>query len=200
MSLNRRLYSWLLGTDISRASIKGSQTLPTKEISYFEQYSKRILIDAFTLTLKNSANSTPIDPQTPYRILMSLLDKADIGQKILDDVLCDVIRTIVICNGNNEVHKQANLLFSTFDPSYIWFYMAQLYRKAIKSNAEVKDTFPDIGSGIPCLKEVCHLTEYLLDILSLEMYSETTRIYLPKFLLAITQMLTLSSEVNICLV
>lgn len=47
-----------------------------------------------------------------------------------------------------------------------------------------------VGSGDPSLVEICYLTEFLLETISLEMYNETTRIYLPKVFLAITQMLT----------
>lgn len=51
-----------------------------------------------------------------------------------------------------------------------------------------------MGSGDPSLVEICYLTEFLLETISLEMYNETTRIYLPKVFLAITQMLTVHLE------
>uniref|UniRef100_T1PNP3 Uncharacterized protein n=1 Tax=Musca domestica TaxID=7370 RepID=T1PNP3_MUSDO len=51
-----------------------------------------------------------------------------------------------------------------------------------------------VGSGDPSLVEICFLTEFLLETISLEMYNETTRIYLPKVFLAITQMLTVHLE------
>lgn len=51
-----------------------------------------------------------------------------------------------------------------------------------------------VGSGDPSLVEICYLTEFLLETISLEMYNETTRIYLPKVFLAITQLLTMHIE------
>lgn len=51
-----------------------------------------------------------------------------------------------------------------------------------------------VGSGDPSLVEICYLTEFLLETISLEMYIDTTRIYLPKVFLAITQMLTVHLE------
>lgn len=48
-----------------------------------------------------------------------------------------------------------------------------------------------VGSGEPNLVEICYLTEFLLESISLEMYNETTRIHLPKVFLGIVQMLTL---------
>ncbi|XP_055624069.1 protein dopey-1 homolog isoform X2 [Toxorhynchites rutilus septentrionalis] len=212
MSLNRRLYSWLLGADTSLGKHPedvGHEGKTSDPNSYFESHSKEVLISAFKLILKSSILCNPID-LSPYRILISLLDKAEIGQRILDDVLCDIIRTISLCNGNLEVQKSANLLFSTFDPSYIWNYMSNLYRDAAVrkhqqrlscsrstttsgSSSKIREEIR-IDSGAPGTVEVCFLTEFLLETLSLEMYNETTRIYLPKFLLSLIRMLTVYSE------
>ncbi|XP_058838308.1 protein dopey-1 homolog isoform X2 [Topomyia yanbarensis] len=209
MSLNRRLYSWLLGADTSLGKHLediGHDGETSDPNSYFEAHSKEVLISAYKLILKASVASNPVD-LSPYRILISLLDKAEIGQRILDDVLCDIIRTISLCNGNLEVQKSANLLFSTFDPSYIWNYMTTLYRDgAVKkhnqkrpssggglSSANIREHVR-IDSGPPGTIEVCFLTEFLLETLSLEMYNETTRVYLPKFLLSLIRMLTVYSE------
>lgn len=60
-------------------------------------------------------------------------------------------------------------------------------------NTHKKKLINEVDSGPPCLIEVCQLTEYLLETISLEMYNETTRIYLPRVFLSITQMLTIYS-------
>lgn len=149
MSLNRRLYSWLLGTEVIKMSSSveymneckqqdeasnesnNSDLFSTTTTSYFEKYSKDILIKALTCILQYSLESTPVDLK-PYRILVSLLDKAEIGLAVLDYVLCDVIRTMSLSNGNLEVGKSANLLFATFDPAYIWNFMTIMYEKNCK--------------------------------------------------------------------
>ncbi|XP_049292630.1 protein dopey-1 homolog isoform X1 [Anopheles funestus] len=206
MSLNRRLYSWLLGADTSMgkhmqgtiavgtaaSASTANSSEPYDPNTYFERHAKNRLIAAFKMILKESITHTPVD-LSPYRILISLLDKAEIGLRILDDLLCDIIRAISLCNGNLEVQKSANLLFSTFDPAYIWNYMARLYREAaIRTERQRTDTEPiRIDSGTATTVEVCHLTEFLLETLSLEMYNETTRVHLPKFLLSLISMLTM---------
>uniref|UniRef100_A0A182WIP1 Uncharacterized protein n=1 Tax=Anopheles minimus TaxID=112268 RepID=A0A182WIP1_9DIPT len=206
MSLNRRLYSWLLGADTSMgkhmqgstavgtvvSSSSANSSEPYDPNTYFERHAKKRLIAAFKMILKESITHTPVD-LSPYRILISLLDKAEIGLRILDDLLCDIIRAISLCNGNLEVQKSANLLFSTFDPAYIWNYMARLYREAaVRTERQRTDTEPiRIDSGPATTVEVCHLTEFLLETLSLEMYNETTRVHLPKFLLSLISMLTM---------
>lgn len=174
-------------------------------IDYFTQYAKQILIKAFKSTLKFSLQVTPVDLR-PYKILISLLDKVELGPMIIDEVLCDVIRTMYLSKGNSEVHKQANLLFSTFDACYVWDFMTNLYGRTcidatvMKQNGTEyvsrtsKPLTIEVDSGPPSLKELSKLTEFLLETVSLEMYNETTRVYLPRVLLSITKMLTLYAE------
>ncbi|GAB0100064.1 Protein dopey-1 homolog [Sergentomyia squamirostris] len=206
MSLNRRLYSWLLGTEVLNGRSPVEEPMPNEEDinkSYFQRYSQGLLIKALNQTLKNSLNAQPVDLR-PYKILISLLDKVEIGPVILDEVLCDVIRTMALSGSNSEVCKSANLLFATFDPAYIWTYMSGLYKKSCEtptgqskltmSLRHERSEFPVVDSGPPCLAEVCYLTEFLLETISLETYNETTRIHLPKVFLAITQMLSVFSD------
>lgn len=150
MSLNRRLYSWLLGSEVMKNSptyenqapvaisaaetteADGSMPEPEKPSeSYFEKHSRKIVIKALIATLKFSLESTPVDLK-PYRIMVSLLDKAEIGSAVLDYVLCDIIRCMSLSAGNAEVIKSANLLFATFDPAYIWSFMTTIFEKSCK--------------------------------------------------------------------
>ncbi|XP_055920966.1 protein dopey-1 homolog isoform X1 [Eupeodes corollae] len=215
MSLNRRLYSWLLGAEVAKSSSSKLEqslddTTDESTESNFDKHSKHILIQSIICTLKFSLESTPVDLK-PYRIMVSLLDKAEIGSAVLDYVLCDIIRTMSLSSGNVEVVKSANLLFATFDPAYIWSFMTIIYEKSCKKRNESSHLTRNlrhsssaskggekfqcqVGSGEPSLVEICYLTEFLLETISLEMYNETTRIYLPKVFLAITQMLTIHSE------
>ncbi|EDW48530.1 GM19866 [Drosophila sechellia] len=211
MSLNRRLFSWLLGSEVA----KNSPTYDTLSLDasnapleeepepYFVKHSRHILIRALITTLRLSLECAPMDLK-PYRIMLSLLDKAEIGSAVLDYVLHDIIRAMYISSGNAEALKSANLLFATFDPAYIWSYMTNMFEKACqqanstheKSQAgETSGKYAcDVGSGDPCVLEICVLTEFLLETVSLEMYTETTRVYLPKVFLAITQLLSLHMD------
>ncbi|XP_075169271.1 protein DOP1 homolog [Haematobia irritans] len=226
MSLNRRLYSWLLGSEVMKNSPTYEAALPTtiaaegastesQPESYFEKHSRHVVIQAIITTLKFSLECSPVDLK-PYRIMVSLLDKAEIGSAVLDYVLCDIIRTMSLSIGNVEVIKSSNLLFATFDPAYIWSFMTTMFEKSckkVKQPNNISDRTRKaynrsnsitpggdqrfqcvVGSGDPSLAEICYLTEFLLETISLEMYNETTRIYLPKVFLAITQMLTVHLE------
>lgn len=214
MSLNRRLYSWLLGTEVLNAnrnlmeidmnesvslnSDSGSSK-SSSQISYFEQYSKPILIKALRITFKNSI---PTADLRPYKILLSLLDKVEIGPVVLDAILIDVIRTVALADDCSEVKKSVNTLFGNFDPSYIWNFLTNQFESACQrhltdESRKLPDDFTpsqcfaaEVDSGEASVIEICYLTEHLLNILSLEMFTETTRVYLPRVLFAITKILT----------
>lgn len=199
MSLNRRVYSWLLGTEVQKNVPDESSNLSTSsQATYFEQHSKYILIKALRNSLKNSI---PMADLKPYKILTSLLDKVEIGPVVLDSILIDVIRTVTLVEDCSEVKKSMNSLFGNFDPSYIWNFLTNQFESAcINANdLDRNKNLPvdlssqkacDVDSGDPSVIEVCFLTEFLLDILSLELFNETTRVFLPKVLFAITKIIT----------
>lgn len=201
MSLNRRIYSWLLGEvqNSNRKVIDESDHEQTKslDVSYFEKYSKLILIKSLKIALKNSISTADL---SPYKILLSLLDKVEIAP-IINFILIDVIRTVTLVDDSGEVKKSVNSLFGNFDPSFIWNFLTCQFEKACQRK-DVADEFRklpkdlskrianDVDSGDPSVIEVCYLSESLLDILSLEIFNETTRVFLPKVLFAITKIIT----------
>ncbi|KYQ56351.1 Protein dopey-1 like protein [Trachymyrmex zeteki] len=167
MSLNRRLFAWLLGTEVSTSILKKKNhaIADTKEsVTYFDMYSKEMLVEAIKYLLKEVCEENSQDLK-PYRILVSLLDKVDIGPIILDDILFEVFRTFYnACRQfmpshapkSNEVVKSANLLFSTLEPSYIWIHCGHLFEKACNV-----------------------LTEFLLETVSLDAFIDTPSEHLP---------------------
>lgn len=195
MSLNRRLFAWLLGTEVSTSILKRKADTTVLESAentptYFDIYSKDMLIEAIKSLLKTVCKETPQDLK-PYRILVSLLEKADIGPVILDDILCEVFRTFYNGCGQsnrvpktNEVVKSANLLFSTLEPSYVWIHCGHLFEKACQTRAKTKREMEGgivslVGSGMPNFMEVCILTEFLLETVSLDAFIDTPSEHLP---------------------
>lgn len=85
---------------------------------------------------------------------------------------------------SNEVVKSANLLFSTLEPSYIWIHCGHLFEKACNTRAKTQVAIEDVavqsvGSGMPNLVEVCVLTEFLLETVSLDAFIDTPSEHLP---------------------
>jgi Dopey, N-terminal len=211
MSLNRRVYSWLLGSEIQNTNRKkldgedngslSSETssLKSTNVTYFEQNSKHILIKALRIALKTSVSTADL---RPYKILMSLLDKVEIGPVVLDFILIDVIRTVTLVENSIDVKKSLNALFGNFDPSFIWNFLTNQFESAClrKDTPRELRILPEnlstrkaneVDSGAPSVIEICFLTESLLEILSLEIFNDTTRVFLPRVLFAITKIITL---------
>ncbi|GFS63491.1 protein dopey-1 [Nephila pilipes] len=160
MSLNRRLFSWLMGGDAlgmdemnKGAHEKLSENIDTN--SYFKDFSKEYMLKALQKCFDNPLSVMPSStvPSNAelwcYRLLISLLDRPEISSVILDDVLIDIFRSLYLaCHSSNsisvrldrkyqkfnkdrnELKKAANLLFGTLEPSYLWEYSAKHFEIA----------------------------------------------------------------------
>ncbi|CAG9824126.1 unnamed protein product [Phaedon cochleariae] len=219
MSLNRRLYSWLLGTEANNVPVPAEEEFEAPTPNHHHSTAYDLLNDALKVILKRCTSETPIDIK-PYRLLTSLFDKPQIGPVILDGILYDVFRTLYLSclyqqkhrnsnvrcvsfNGDlnsltnddvslnkqfvtkncQELIKNANLLFNTLQSYYIWSYIEKLFVDAVKNlkNYKYRDRCQvnEIGCGAPHILEICILTDFLLDIIPIESYTESTSSILP---------------------
>ncbi|TKS81683.1 Protein dopey-1 [Collichthys lucidus] len=230
MSLNRRLYAWLLGFDNNGGMIgprNTRQSNPEEHAShYFNTFSKDMLVQAMVGILQGKARggeeeSILMHDLKPFRILISLLDKPELGPAILEDVLIEVYRTLHtqcrteldLQNQNPfskdhthlssklrenkktaELIKTANLLFNSFEPYYMWDYIARWFEECCRRTVNSSTRAPrHAGSSDPpelSLVEFCQLVDFLLDIVSLETYIEIQTEHLPQLLLRMVAALT----------
>ncbi|XP_072317403.1 protein DOP1A [Eucyclogobius newberryi] len=231
MSLNRRLYAWLLGPRSTR------QSNPEEHAShYFNAYSKDMLVQAMVGILQGKARggeeeSILMHDLKPFRILISLLDKPELGPAILEDVLIEVFRTLYTqCRTELDLQSQspfskdhthlssklrenkktaeliktANLLFNSFEPYYMWDYIARWFEECCRRAVNGGAQGPRHPGAIDCpelsLVEFCSLVDFLLDIVSLptrsmrvicqETYIEIQTEHLPQLLLRMVAALT----------
>ncbi|XP_062980986.1 protein dopey-1 isoform X2 [Elgaria multicarinata webbii] len=227
MSLNRRLYAWLLGFDNNGAIIGPRSTRhsnPEEHATYyFNTFSKEMLVQAMVGILQinvHGEESTLMQDLKPFRILISLLDKPELGPVILEDVLIEVFRTLYTqCKAEldlqvdssfskdhaqlssklrenkktAELIKTANLLFNSFEPYYMWDYIARWFEECCRRSLHARlQTVPGGGSE-PAerpLTSFCLLVDFLLDIVSLETYIEIQTEHLPQLLLRMISALT----------
>ncbi|KAM6085455.1 protein DOP1A isoform 4-T5 [Theristicus caerulescens] len=226
MSLNRRLYAWLLGFDNNGALIGPRSTRhsnPEEHATYyFNTFSKEMLVQAMVGILQvngHGEESTLMQDLKPFRILISLLDKPELGPAILEDVLIEVFRTLYTqCKAELELQaepsfnkdhtqlssklrenkktaeliKTANLLFNSFEPYYMWDYIARWFEECCRRTLHARlQTGPGGGSEpseLP-LTNFCLLVDFLLDIVSLT-YIEIQTEHLPQLLLRMISALT----------
>ena len=112
MSLNRRLYSWLLGPENEETPRKDSlssieESTETFRETYFSLHSKSSTVEALRLLFSchygSNASVNPISGSKrthknealwPFRILISLLDRPEIGSIVLEEVLIEAFRVL----------------------------------------------------------------------------------------------------------
>ncbi|KAJ3026488.1 UNVERIFIED_CONTAM: hypothetical protein HDU68_005566 [Siphonaria sp. JEL0065] len=150
MSLNRRLYSWLLGS-----------------ANQLQAGSRESLIN----TIRNMLwiYSEDIHELTkPYRIIISLLDKDEIGSVLLERILLDVFKSLKQRSESfanyKELLQSAEMLLDAINPFIIWKRMYHL----VKTNP--------IG---PCQNmQVYEMLGFMLEIIRFD-DEEVRRIHLP---------------------
>ncbi|RKP35014.1 Dopey, N-terminal-domain-containing protein, partial [Dimargaris cristalligena] len=115
MSLNRRLYAWFLGSSDSRRDKQ----------EYFRKYVHHHLV----LALKDMfrIRSTDLNLlQKPYRIMISLLDRSEIGIPLIQNLIRDILRCTYEFTRKNPVPQSdkvlqtARMFFEMTDPYLIW--------------------------------------------------------------------------------
>ncbi|CAI5772580.1 Dopey_N domain-containing protein [Podarcis lilfordi] len=227
MSLNRRLYAWLLGSDI-----KGGTFLPDPSISmsledhafyFFGKYSKDLLVEALIEILHQNFAESYLEEQhhaylRPFRILISLLDKPEIGPPVVADLFLEVIRafysyckdtlgsdlklsysqtgnvlTSAIKENKNasEIVKTANLLITSLSTDFLWDYMTRCFEDCFRNKSSQTQL---MTRNVATVSELCTLLIFLLDVIPLELYSEVQSLYLPQMLCCIVQSLLENME------
>lgn len=131
MSLNRRLWNWLLGpTNPSNDSTGVESTTDDMRLEYFKRYG----VDKFSKTLMDLINGkfqekSHIDQIIEAcRISMSIMDKWEIGALIIPIVLIPIIEGIQKLKNSNEISdnefvialKVSNELFDGIETNIIW--------------------------------------------------------------------------------
>ncbi|ELK08522.1 Protein dopey-2 [Pteropus alecto] len=229
MSLNRRLYAWLLGSDI-----KGKTIVPESEISnsyedqslyFFEKYSKDLLVEGLAELLHQELSDADAEERhhaylRPFRILVSLLDKPEIGPQVVENLFLEVIRafysyckdalgsdlqlsytqsgnslisTIKENRNASEIVKTVNLLITSLSTDFLWDYMMRCFEDCFRPG-KPSPTAGTSSSPPPTVSELCTLLVLLLDVIPLELYSEVQTQYLPQVLGCLVQPLAEEME------
>ena len=140
MSLNRRLFTWLLGTEINPSLYPDCHPLASKEGCYFTTYSSDLLIKAL-LHLQEMADPVgsvdTLDVKPFFRCLhhtsaaLTAADPADTGGR------------------KQELIKTANLMFNQLETSYVWVVCGDQFRAASARAADTDsgDTVGGVGAG-----------------------------------------------------
>uniref|UniRef100_A0A673WYB4 DOP1 leucine zipper like protein B n=1 Tax=Salmo trutta TaxID=8032 RepID=A0A673WYB4_SALTR len=201
MSLNRRLYAWLLGTDIKGGMVAADPDLfismEEHTAFYFNIHSRELLVQALINILNQK--DVEADPESvigylrPFRIIISLLDKPEIGPLVVGSVLLEVVRafysycremlgeesiTSMCClcskikeNKNaSEIIKTVNMLVSSMNSEFLWDYITCQFCTCLSD------------SPTPSVTEISTLIIFLLDVIPLELHADIQSQFLPQML------------------
>jgi len=217
MSLNRRLFNWLLGSEINPDLLPSTHPIVKSDQNsgYFLTYSADLVVQAVVMVMEQAiplpGSQKDLDIK-PFRIITTLLDKIEIGPAIIDRIMLDIFRTLYHMSNylqknptsdkgptRQELIKTANLLFAQLETSYVWNSCGDQFSQSCKrlrvnnAGAEVSFTGGDvggIGSGEPTLQEMCKLIKFLLEIVSIETYVETSSRHLPSMFQVMVRSIT----------
>ncbi|KAG7902668.1 hypothetical protein KL935_001576 [Ogataea polymorpha] len=140
MSLNRRLWNWLLGpsnTEQVRAAGKTERPVTAETRSqYFRSYGLEHLTQAIAALLEGSTSSQPRYQQCieACKIAVALMDKWEIGQYIVPKILIPIIRCTKETHEtermeiSDELVKNANAFFDSVETINIWSDVLRLIK------------------------------------------------------------------------
>ncbi|KAL1915944.1 uncharacterized protein VTP21DRAFT_6332 [Calcarisporiella thermophila] len=164
MSLNRRLYGWLLGPHDQN----------NQQQEYFSKYAREPL----TIALRRlffAAEGDLAEGQRPYKIIVSLMDRGEIGQPIVQDLIVDVLQSLRGHISKSEfgpgLLPTANMFVEMVTPYLFWMKLFNLMDENFPSSASA-NTLP------------LDLIEFVLDTFKL-LEEEIQLLHMPLLLLAI---------------
>ncbi|KAK3337115.1 putative regulator of reproduction dopa [Cercophora scortea] len=150
MSLNRRLWTWLLGPEPT-ASLEAEGGLESpgstsshpqgffgSRTGYFEEFGLRPLTRALLGMIKSSTDSNPSERARPFRICLSLMDRWEIGGLVVPEVflpIVDSVRDFKAKADNKtdfaEVLRSASVFFDGVESGLIYSELLTLVAQAV---------------------------------------------------------------------
>ncbi|TDL26444.1 hypothetical protein BD410DRAFT_521497 [Rickenella mellea] len=169
LSLNRRLYTWLLGPE----------EISQKQTKYFATHGLALL--RATLLDEMSHPSTEYPDSRPYKIFISLLDKWEIGSLLTEALVYDALYALkTSIEGSTESSEDllitANSLYEAVEPRAVWKRLFESMRREI--------TATEVAS-----QEAIEMTIFILKNFR-QRDEEIQSIHLPLVFSAIVEILT----------
>ncbi|KAK5114319.1 hypothetical protein LTR62_002570 [Meristemomyces frigidus] len=153
-SLNRRVWSWLLGPDFKEPSRDGEspampQSIPDNEpsgnhITYFWERAHESMRRC-VLAMLLSGSQLPAVRSRPYRICLSLMDHWEIGGVLAPEILLPALKVVheysLVASqvAVSEVLRSASQFFDAVEAATIWSTFVDLLRNAFQGSGDVEE-------------------------------------------------------------
>lgn len=148
MSLNRRLWAWLLGPEPTGADVDHSgdasgpgdqsQAYLSSRTTYFEDFGLQPLTRALLQMIKGASQGSSSERARPYRICLSLMDRWEIGGLVIPEVFMPVIDSVRQFQEQastktdfTEVLRSASVFFDGIESGLIYSEIVGLLAQAI---------------------------------------------------------------------
>ncbi|KAI1172461.1 putative regulator of reproduction dopa [Nemania sp. FL0916] len=149
MSLNRRLWAWFLGPEQPQPDQEtglDSPTTPSEthhndlalKTSYFEEHGLHPLVNALLSMIQSSPAGDAAEKAKPYRICLSLMDRWEIGCRVVPEIFLPVIRDVRDYKSKardkaafDEVLRSASMFFDGVESGLIYGELIGLMDQAI---------------------------------------------------------------------
>lgn len=148
MSLNRRLWAWLLGPEPTADHDHGPEgpQSPSAEhhaylaskTSHFEEFGLQPLTKALLQMIRGSSQNTASERARPYRICLSLMDRWEIGGLVVPEVFLPIIESVRRFKDQastksefNEVVRSASVFFDGIESGLIYGEIVGLLAQAL---------------------------------------------------------------------
>lgn len=170
MSLNRRLYAWLLGNENAAQA----------QVLYFNSYAEKAATQAVRNMLQQQQQQdSETELQRPYKILISLMDKWELGQPIVNNIFVDSLSSLKSIKSNQaDVIKAANM----------WMDMVEPYLICMKLFELIDSSFPNSSKKTQNPLENLRLVEFILESFQFS-DDEIKYVHFPFILAALTRKL-----------
>ncbi|KAL7818207.1 Dopey, N-terminal domain-containing protein [Trichoderma aethiopicum] len=149
MSLNRRLWAWLLGPEptgneneptpeLHSNAADGPQALLSSRTSYFEHYGLQPLTKSLLEMIRDTKHRGVAERTRPYRICLSLMDRWEVGGLVVPDIFLPVVESVRQFQQQGpakaeftEVLRSASVFFDGIESGLIYSELVGLLTQAI---------------------------------------------------------------------
>ncbi|KAK7519983.1 cellular morphogenesis regulator dopa [Phyllosticta citriasiana] len=152
MSLNRRLWSWLLGPEPAAderpetpADSKGPLLdLNSHHAAYFARYGLPSLTSGI-LAMINSRDQTPVARARPFRVCLSLMDRWEVGGLLVPALFLPALESARVYGETadreafEDVFRSASIFFDGVESGLIWGKILELLDEAMSANPQPRE-------------------------------------------------------------
>ncbi|ODA77359.1 hypothetical protein RJ55_06987 [Drechmeria coniospora] len=148
MSLNRRLWAWLLGpgpaggdgdnaADVAVTPPEQQQGYFSSRTSYFEEFGLQPLTKALLDMIQGSIQAVATERARPYKVCLSLMDRWEIGSLIVPEIFLPVVKSVRQFQKQvsekpefTEVLRSASVFFDGIESGLIYSELVGLLAQA----------------------------------------------------------------------